>query len=69
MYLPVDFPGASLFLPEFREESVIEEMSPGGPVVAGFAYAEVLIFDSVLVESICEALDTYIEHSFLFEGL
>ena len=43
---------AGLFLPELREESVIEEMSPGGPVVTGFADAEVLVFDSVLVESV-----------------
>ena len=44
-------PGASnLFLPKLREESVIEEVSPGRPVVTGFTDAEVLIFDSVLVE-------------------
>ena len=40
---------ASLFLPEVREETVIEEVPPGGPVVTGFTDTEVLIFDSVLV--------------------
>ena len=57
-----------LFLPELREESVIEEMSPGGPVVAGFADAEVLVFDSVLVERIPEALDPHIEKALLFRA-
>ena len=44
----------NLFLPKLRQESVKEEMSPGRPVVTGFADAVVLIFDSVLFESIPE---------------
>ena len=56
----------TLFLPKLREESVVEEVSPGGPVVTGFTDAEVLVFDSVLVEGIPEALDTHVEHAFLF---
>ena len=32
-------PKASLFLPEVREETMIEEISPGRPVVSGFTYA------------------------------
>lgn len=42
-------PKASLFLPEVREEAMIEEVPPGRPVVTGFTDTEVLIFDSVLV--------------------
>ncbi len=57
---------SNLLLPKLREESVIEEMSPGGPVVTGFADAEVLIFDSVLVEGVPEALDPHIEEALLF---
>ena len=56
----------TLFLPKLREESVVEEMSPGGPVVTGFTDTEVLVFDSVLVEGIPEAFDAHIEHAFLF---
>ena len=47
---------------------MIEEVSPGRPVVSGFTYAEVLIFDSVLVESFPERLDTHIEHTLLFSA-
>ena len=41
-------------------------MSPGRPVVTGFTYTEVLIIDSVLVESIPESFYSRIEHSLLF---
>ena len=57
---------ADLFLPEIREEAVIEETSPCRPVVTGVAYAEILIFDSVLVEGLSERLYTEVEHTFLF---
>ena len=57
---------AKLFLPEFGEEAVVEEVPPGGPVVAGFTYTEVFIFDSVLVKGVCESLDACVERAFLF---
>ena len=55
----------SLFLPEIRKEAVIKEASPGRPVVTGFTYAEVLIFDSVLLEGFSERLYAEIEHALL----
>jgi hypothetical protein len=57
-----------LFLPELREEAVVEEVPPGGPVVTGLADAEVLVFDAVLVERIPEALDAHVEEAFFFRA-